>query len=95
MREDTHRRHGFVSKGGMRGRPAEGLVSLLSVSIQNLAPLPYSFCKCFKKGFGVFPANAGVCDADAVFEPGFTFFRHFLISCRPTPLVTILRDEHW
>lgn len=60
---------------------------------QNLAPFLHSFGKCFENGFGVFPANAGVCDAYSVLEPGFTFFGHLLISCPPLPLATFPRDQ--
>lgn len=50
----------------------------MPIRIQDLSPLTHRFGEYFKHGSGVVPADACVCDTDAVFQACFSFFGDFL-----------------
>ena len=49
-------------------------------SLLKLSPLSYGGRQVFQDIYSAFPADAGVCDADALLESRWTFCRHALLA---------------
>jgi hypothetical protein len=54
----------------------------MSVNTGNYASLLHSGRELFKDLLGVFPIDAGICDANAIFQVFFAFLGYLLVSCK-------------
>ena len=52
----------------------------VAIDAKNISSFPHSARKSLEDGFGSLPVDAGVCDADTVYETSFALRRDFLCS---------------